>query len=305
MRQPFDPVLLRSFVAVVEEGGFSRAARRLGLGQPTVSHHVRKLEDAAGRRLLERDTHSVRATTDGDAMLGFARGILEADARARRFFDRSIVRERLRFGASEDFVLSGLPSLLRDFVRGNPLVDVELTVGLSETLYDALDHGALDLIFCKRRDGDGRGRSVLTDDIVWVGSGPAPSPDEPVPLVLYPPPSVTREIAIHALDRAGRSWRIASTSGSLSGLCAAVFAGLGIMPHSRRLMPPGLTEVPPSRGLPELGQLEFVTVGSSRTLRGAAAALAEVLGTSGEWLTQPSHLSRMTAAALRPGTAAD
>lgn len=289
MRQPFDPVLLLSFVAVAEEGGFSRAARRLGLGQPTVSHHVRKLEDAAGRRLLERDTHSVRTTTDGDAMLGFARRILDADARARRFFDRSTVRERLRFGASEDFVLSGLPVLLREFVRANPLVDVELTVGLSETLYDALDHGALDLIFCKRREGDMRGSPVLRDDLAWVGAGAAPPPEEPVPLVLYPPPSVTREIAIQALERAGRSWRIASTSGSLSGLCAAVFAGLGIMPHSRRLMPPGLIALPASFGLPELGQVEFVTLGSSRRLRGAAAALAEVLAASGARLTAPSR----------------
>lgn len=286
MAEPFDPVLLRSFVAIVEEGGFTRAAARLGLGQPTISHHLRKLEAAAGRRLLHRDTHSLAPTADGNAMLGFARRILEADARARRFFDGAKTRERLRFGASEDFVLSGLPDLLRDFVREQPLVDVELTVGLSETLYEALDHGALDLIFCKRREGDGRGRSVLRDDVVWVGAGPPPVPDEPVPLVLYPPPSVTREIAIEALDAAGRAWRIASTSGSLSGLCAAVHAGLGVMPHSRRLMPAGLTEVPATSGLPPLGQIEFVAVGSSRVLRGAAAALADALAASGEMLTR-------------------
>lgn len=287
MSQPFDPVLLRSFVSVLEEGSFSRAAGKLGLGQPTVSHHLRKLEAAAGRRLLHRDTHSLTPTADGNAMLDFARRILAIDARARRYFDGARTRERLRFGASEDFVLSGLPNLLRDFVREHPQVDVELTVGLSENLYEALDHGALDLIFCKRREGDGRGRSVLRDAVVWVGAGPAPSPDEPVPLVLYPPPSVTREIAIEALEGAGRAWRIASTSGSLSGLCAAVYAGLGVMPHSRRLMPSGLFEVPAVSHLPELGEIEFVAVGSSRILRGAAAALAEVLGESGDRLTQP------------------
>lgn len=286
MPQPFDPVLLRSFVSVVEEGGFGRAAAKLGLSQPTVSLHVRKLEAAAGRRLLHRDTHSLAPTADGNAMLDFARRILALDASARRFFEGARTRERLRFGASEDFVLSGLPNLLRDFVREQPQVDVELTVGLSENLYEALDHGALDLIFCKRREGDGRGRSVLHDDIAWVGAGSPPAPDEPVPLVLYPPPSVTREIAIQALDGAGRAWRIASTSGSLSGLCAAVHAGLGIMPHSRRLMPAGLVDVSAAGGLPDLGDVEFVIVGSSRVLRGAAVALADLLSESGDRLTQ-------------------
>jgi DNA-binding transcriptional LysR family regulator len=286
MPHPFDPILLRSFIAVVEEGGFTRAAARLNLGQPTVSHHVRRLEEAAGRRLLNRDTHSLETTVDGDAMLGFARRILDADAQARGYFTGARTRERLRFGASEDFVLSGLPDLLRDFVRGHPLVDLELTVGLSETLYETLDHGALDLIFCKRREGDGRGRSVLRDDLAWVGAGQAFDPSQPVPLVLYPPPSVTREIAIATLDQAGRSWRIACTSGSLSGLGAAVFAGLGVMPHSRRLMPRGLTDVSAASGLPALGQVEFVVVGSARVLRGPAAALADALVESRGRLTR-------------------
>jgi DNA-binding transcriptional LysR family regulator len=275
--EPFDPVLLRSFVAVVEAGGFTRAAAGLGLGQPAVSQHVRKLEKAAGRQLLRRDTHSVAPTADGEAMLGFARQILAADARARGFFGGAVVRERLRFGASEDFVLSGLPGLLRDFVRGHQSVDLELTVGLSELLYEQLDHGALDLIFCKRREGDERGRSVWHDEIGWIGSERAPDPDQPVPLVLYPPPSVSRELAIATLDRAGRAWRIACTSGSLSGLSAAVQAGLGVMPHSRSLMPAGLVDVTATSGLPALGEVEFVVVGSARRLRGAAADLAQAL----------------------------
>src|SRR5580693_25003 len=123
-----DPVLLESFLAVAQARNFSEAGRRLGLRQSTISQHIRKLEEQAGRRLFVRDTHSVVPTGDGEAMEGFARSILEAGERARRYFAGSQLRGRLRFGASEDFVTSRLPEVLGDFVRQHPLVDLALTV---------------------------------------------------------------------------------------------------------------------------------------------------------------------------------
>jgi DNA-binding transcriptional LysR family regulator len=66
----------------------------------------------------------------------------------------------VRFGASEDFVASRLPEVLADFIRAHPLVDLALTVDLSATLYQMLDAGDLDLVLCKRRNGDDRGRLV-------------------------------------------------------------------------------------------------------------------------------------------------
>jgi DNA-binding transcriptional LysR family regulator len=71
-----DPVQLGSFLAVAQTRNFSEAGRRLGLRQSTISQHIRKLEQEAGRRLFVRDTHSVVPTADGEAMEGFARSIL-------------------------------------------------------------------------------------------------------------------------------------------------------------------------------------------------------------------------------------
>lgn len=71
----FDPVHLRSFLAVARTRSFTAAARRLNLRQSTVSQHVGKLELAAGRRLFLRDTHSVELTADGTVMVGFATSI--------------------------------------------------------------------------------------------------------------------------------------------------------------------------------------------------------------------------------------
>jgi DNA-binding transcriptional LysR family regulator len=114
------------------------------------------------------------------------------------------------------------------------LVEFELTVGLSGELNEKLARGQLDLVCGKRRRGADHGRLVSRDRLAWV-SGDLPSFDQsaPVPLILYSPPSITREIALAALERSSRSWRIVCTSGSLSGLRTAALAGLGItvVPH--------------------------------------------------------------------------
>jgi DNA-binding transcriptional LysR family regulator len=274
----FDPTLLTTFVTVAKARGFTEAGRRLGLRQSTISQHVRRLEQAAARRLLVRDTHSVALTADGEAMLGLAQGILEANERARHYFAGSQLRGRLRFGASEDFVQSRLPEVLRDFTRIHRAVDLELTVGLSGGLLQALDTGELDLVLAKRRPGEDRGRLVRREKLVWVGSDAAlAEPDRPLPLILYPPPSISRAIALETLERAGRSWRIVCTSSSFSGLNAAALAGLGVTVQADGFAPAGLAPLPTSPALPELGQIEFVLAGPGRTLLGPADALATAI----------------------------
>lgn len=274
----FDPALLRSFLAVVETRGFTAAAARLGLTQSTVSGHVRKLEAACGRRLFRRDTHSVALTEDGEAMTGFARSAVDAEDRARRYFAGSGLRGRLRFGASEDLVLHGLPQILREFTREHPEIDLELTVGLSGILHERLESGGLDLVFAKRMPGDTRGQLVWREALAWFAApGFTFDPDAALPLILLAPPSLTRDRALEVLEHSGRAWRIVCTSGSQSGVHAAALAGLGIGPHARSLVPRSLDLLPRSAGLPPLGDIDFV-VSSGRTVAGGPAkALAEVI----------------------------
>src|SRR4051812_39951014 len=124
----YDPAQLRTFLTVAQTLSFTQAAARLGVRQSTVSQHVRRLEEATGRPLFARDTHSVELTEDGEALLGFARTILEAHERAAAFFTGTRLRGRLRFGASEDFVLTRLPEILKTFRQEHPEVDLELSV---------------------------------------------------------------------------------------------------------------------------------------------------------------------------------
>ncbi|MFF4895193.1 LysR substrate-binding domain-containing protein [Streptomyces sp. NPDC001068] len=286
----YDPSQLRTFLAVAQTLSFTQAARRLGLRQSTVSQHVRRLEDAAGRQLFSRDTHSVELTEDGEAMLGFARRILEVHEQAAAFFTGTRVRGRLRFGASEDFVLTRLPEILEGFRYDHPEIDLELTVELSGTLHEQLAAGKLDLVLAKRRAGDPPGELVWHDDLVWIGAERLRlDPDRPVPLIVYPPPGITRALALEALERQGRDWRVVCTSGSLNGLIAAARAGLGVMAHSKGLVPPGLFRVPDRAGLPDLDRVDFVVVHSPRRTpaQAAADALAAAILASGARLRRP------------------
>ncbi len=188
-------------------------------------------------------------------MVDFAHTILDGNERMERYFAGSELRGRIRLGVSEDFVLSGLPDVLLAFAQRHSSVDLELMVGLSGLLYERFDAGELDVMFAKRRVGDTRGRIAWRERLVWVGRpGIRLDPQRPLPLVLFPPPSVTRALALDAVERASRSWRAACTSGSLSGIHAAAMAGLGIAPHSARLIPAGLVALPASPALPELGR---------------------------------------------------
>lgn len=271
-----DPRLCRSFLAVAETRSFTAAARRLGVGQPTVSQHVRRLEEAAGGLLFERDTHAVDLTARGEAMLGFARTIVATEERAERHFRAGQLRGRVRFGVSEDVALGPLPEILRTLRRAHPEVDVELTVELSDVLSRRLRAGRLDVVLGKRRPGTQHGRLLWREQLVWIGSAATVlEPGRPVPLVQYPVASITRRIAVETLERAGIEWRAACQTSGLTGLRAAAAAGLGITVHARSLIPAELTELPPTTPLPDPGDVEFVLHTRETPDQPATAALAE------------------------------
>ncbi|WP_322418002.1 LysR substrate-binding domain-containing protein [Mesorhizobium huakuii] len=270
-----DLVQLRSFVAVQQMGSFTFAAERLGLGQSTVSQHIGKLEVALGRRLLARDTHKVVLTPDGEALLGHARTLLSIEGQVQALFTAQRLRGTLRLGVSEDLVTSRLPLVLEDFVRSHPSVDLELTVALSGVLYQMQDNGELDLVLAKRRLGDSRGRLVYREPLVWLARDPEHVLSlAALPLIAFPAPSVTRGIALEALERHRMPWRIVCTCGSLSGLTAAARAGMGVLVQPQSMSPSGLKEISSGR-LPPLEDVEFVLIPSKGADRALVSALSE------------------------------
>lgn len=257
----FEPAQLRSFLAVAETLSFTRAADRLGLAQPTVSQHVRKLETAAKRALVSRDTRDVRLTDNGDAMAGFARTILSAHDAATRYFSGSAMRGRLRFGMADDLAITGLPRILREFRQVYPQINLELTVGQSDQLYRKLNAGQLDLVFVKWVAGVKDGTVVQHDSFSWVGlEQTSLEPGDPVPLIAYPSPSLSRKLAIDALESSGRTWRITCTTRQISGVLAALRAGIGVAVMPTSLVPEDLVIITRRFNLPSVGDVDFTLI---------------------------------------------
>jgi DNA-binding transcriptional LysR family regulator len=274
----FDPALLTTFLAVAETHSFTKAAARLQLSQPTVSQHVRRLEQAAGRLLIARDTREVALTDNGDAMAGFARTILAAHASAESYFNGSAMRGRLRFGAADDLAITQLPRILREFRQLHPQINMELTVSQSGPLYRRLKAGQLDLIFIKQTPGSTEGSRVSTDTMVWIGlEATSIEPGEPVPLIAYQDPSVSKQMAIDALEAAGRTWKITCNTREVNGVLAAVRAGLGIALFPRTLIPADLMKVTNRLGLPEVGEIDFTLLSNPLAAKESVDALAAAI----------------------------
>jgi DNA-binding transcriptional LysR family regulator len=288
--------LLTSFLAVVDAQSFTAGAQAVGLSQPTVSQHIRRLEALTGRQLLARDTHAVALTPDGAMLARFAREIVSVHAQAAAYYAGSAPRGRVRFGVAEDLALTRLPAILRQFRRQSASMDVELTVGLTSMLYQRLDAGRLDLVFAKRQPGDDRGVVIRREPLVWIAHRDLRlEPDERVPLVMYPSASITSSLAMQALETAGRPWFMACSSETLSGIWSGVQAGLGVAAQSQLLLslPRGdVSPVGPDAALPPLGEVEFVVLGRSARLHGPAAALAALIEEEGPQLFWPALAGR-------------
>jgi DNA-binding transcriptional LysR family regulator len=222
--------LLRSFVSVVDAGGFTRAGERVHRTQSTVSQQIKRLEDMVGRPLLERNGKQATLTEEGERLISYARRILALEQEARDVVARPVVDGVVRLGIPEDFAAYRLPELLYDFKRARPTLRLDVRCGLSATLQRALDGGELDLALVKREAGQPGAVAAWPERLQWVTSRehPVDLNQDPVPLAVAEQGCLYRNQLIHALDAAGRAWHVAYTSPNLHGIQAAVSAGLGV-----------------------------------------------------------------------------
>ncbi|MFO1116623.1 MAG: LysR substrate-binding domain-containing protein [Beijerinckiaceae bacterium] len=234
--------LVRCFVTIADLRSFTRAADRLGRQQSTISLQVQRLEDALGRKLLERTPRAVNLTAAGEAFLGSARRLLELNDEIVARASEPEMQGLVRLGAPEDFATLHLPDVLARFAEAYPAVGLEVTCDLTLNLLKQFRAGALDLALVKReRSVDARGLRVWREPLVWVmRDTDMATRARPLSLVVSPAPCVYRQRAIDALDRKRVPWRVSYTCGSLAGSLAAVRAGLGVTVLPKEMAPDDL-----------------------------------------------------------------
>ena len=222
--------LLRSFVSVVDAGGFTRAGERVHRTQSTVSQQIKRLEEEFGRPLLNRIGKRVTPTEDGERLLVYARRLLLLAEEARDVLARPQGDGIIRLGIPEDFAAYRLTKLLAQFSRAQPSLRLDVRCALSVELKRDLERGELDLALYKRDLGDKGGIAAWPERLHWVTSKahPVDIRQNSVPLIFFPLGCLYRNRAIHAVEASGRSWHIAYSSSSLAGIQAAIGAGLGL-----------------------------------------------------------------------------
>jgi len=225
-----DLELLRSFVSVVDAGGFTRAGERVHRTQSTVSQQIKRLEDDLGQPLLNRSGKEVTPTEAGERLLSYARRLLSLAEEARDVLAEPSNEGAVRLGIPEDFAAYRLIKLLASFSRSRPGLRLDVRVDQSTYLRRDLERGELDLALFKRSAGEKGGIAVWPERVHWVTSKthPVDSAEGSVPLIGFPTGCLYRTRAIHAIESAGRPWHMAYTSSSLAGIQAAVAAGLGL-----------------------------------------------------------------------------
>ena len=137
---------LNCFLAVCDSLNFARAAEKLGITQPAVTHQIHTLEDELDVKLFNRSTRSVQLTPAGILFLNDAREILEISMRAKRRFHNPDIQhiEKFVLGAQNSFYLTPFCQVFRSMHEKYPFLHPRFDLGLISYLYRMLDEESLD-----------------------------------------------------------------------------------------------------------------------------------------------------------------
>lgn len=191
-------------------------------------------------------------TEAGETLLSYARRMLSLNDEALLAIGGRALAGTVRLGLQEDFSDHLLPEVLGRFARSHRGVQIEVKVGRNAGLLDDVRGGRLDLALAWHAEGDAALASPHMEvlgryPLHWIGparSGLLPfEPGAALPLVGFEAPCRLRAAATDALDAAGLPWRLVYSSPSLSGVWAAVAAGLGLTVRTRFGLPPTLAPI--------------------------------------------------------------
>lgn len=253
MHRVLETELLSTFVAIVDGGSFTAAARRVSRTQSAVSMQMKRLEELIGRPLFARNGRQVELTRDGELLLGHARRILRSHAEALAAFDASGIEGTVTLGTPDQYASAFLPRILARFAETHPGVHVEVVCAVTADLLERLRAGALDLALVTHGDGSDGGVVLYQEPVVWVTSARhCAHEQEPLPLALFHQGCNYRRWALDALARADRACRIAYTSMSWAGIEAALRAGLAVSAAPRSNVGAGLKLLSEQDGFPPL-----------------------------------------------------
>jgi DNA-binding transcriptional LysR family regulator len=304
MTRDIDIALLRAFLAVVETGGVTTAARILNRTQAAVSLQIKRLEELFGTELFLRERKRFTLSPAGERLFGSAQRLVALNDATWGAMTTPQFEGEVRFGVPPDIVTSLIPPVLQRFHQAWPRINVSLICKASASLIEDLAGRKVDLILTTEIDCGPAGETLLSDRLVWVG-GPGSNThlQRPLPVSLGTKLCRFRPEVIKALDAAQIDWRPVSQDCNMEPLYATVKAGLAVAPLIRTSVPDYLKILGAGSGLPPLPDFRvnlYLPAGATEITRELARYIRQTIelrfGPSrGQMQRRPEVRQRVTA----------
>lgn len=247
-----DITTLRSFVAVADHGGVTRAAGFLHLTQSAVSMQLKRLEELLGLELLDRSGRTIALTASGEQLLAYARRMVALNDEVMSKLTDQAYEGEVVLGVPHDIVYPAIPRVLQRFNADFPRVRVQLVSSYSIQLKEMFRRGECDVILTtEASNGDG-GEAIAELPLRWIGaSGGAAWRRRPLPLALGRR-CLFRPQVIAALDAAGIPWELSVETENDRTIEATVSADLAVHAMLEGTEAAHLEKIDSGGALPEL-----------------------------------------------------
>ncbi|MCF3593014.1 LysR family transcriptional regulator [Rhodobacteraceae bacterium LMO-12] len=248
-----DMTTLRSFVAVADHGGVTRAAGMLNLTQSAVSMQLKRLEELLGADLLDRTGRKIALTSNGDQLLTYARRMVALNDEAVGRLTEDLFEGEIVLGVPHDVVYPVIPRVLKAFNAAFPRVKVQLVSSSTVNLLDMVARGAADLVLTTEENVGHNGESLTEMPLRWIGApGGAEWRKRPLRLA-FCKLCIFRPIVVRSLDKAGIPWEMAVEADDDRTVEALISADLAVGALMEDSIPPHLEAISAGGALPELG----------------------------------------------------
>ena len=236
-----DSDLLRTFLAITDAGSFLGGAARIHRSQSAASVQIRKLEDLVGTPVFVRHGRGVSLTATGERLEPAARQVVSLLDRTRSELSGAALQGALRIGIPDDHSKEKLSRIIAEFAREHPKVELTVHCALSTGFSEQLATGGLDIAVHEVEHAEAGMVLLHEEQLTWAVSRIHDVLEQdPLPVALFDRACWWRDAALGSLDRTGRAYRIVYTSESVTGVAAAIEAGIAIGVLGGSALAPGL-----------------------------------------------------------------
>jgi DNA-binding transcriptional LysR family regulator len=270
-----DVDLLKTFLAIADNGSFTRAADEVHKTQSAVSMQMKRLEELVGTPLFAKDGRMSRFTQDGERLVDYARRIVAINDEAIFAFAKPDLTGTIKFGTPDDYAERFLPEILARFARTHPMVTVDVECLGSGELFERCKRGEMDLSLVTHSCDILTQEPVRREKLVWVTSTRHHAHmAEVLPLAVSHAGCGWRSMVLRALDGQQRKFRVAYSTPNSNAVNAAVLQGLAVGAIPELCLRPGMRILTEKDGFPSLGTFDIGLVRKPGKANKAIEALA-------------------------------